>query len=119
MFRFPIKTLNTIKRVLLRQEKEIEKNIEEFEKEDPVKAPALVESSEPGTDSAIADTHTKTLVLEQKLKQASQGIKKALSKIRNGNYGKCDNCGKRIEKSRLLVIPITSFCLSCSKKVQK
>lgn len=119
MFQFPIKTLNTIKRILLRQQKDIEKNINEFEQEDPVKAPALAESSEPGTDSAIADTHTKTLVLQQRLKQASQGIKKALSKIKEGSYGKCDNCENRIEISRLLIIPTTSLCSSCSKKVSK
>lgn len=119
MFQFPTKTLNTIKRVLLRQEKEIEKNIEEIEKEDPVKAPALAESSEPGTDSFIADSHTKTMIFTTQLKQTSQGIKKALSKIRNGTYGKCDNCGKGIEISRLLVIPMTSLCLSCSKKISK
>lgn len=119
MLDFPIKTLNTIKRILYRQQKDIEKNIQEFEEEDPVKAPALTESSEPGTDSAIADTHTKTLVLERLLNQASQGIKKALSKIRNGSYGKCENCGKRIELSRLLAMPTASHCVSCSQKLSK
>lgn len=119
MFPFPIKTLSTIKRVLLRQQKDIEKNIEEFEEEDPVKAPALAESSEPGTDSAIADTHTKTLVLVQKLKQASQSIKKALIRMKKGTYGKCENCGQGIEISRLLAMPTTPYCVSCSRKLTK
>lgn len=116
MFTFPIKTLSTIKRILLRKQKEVEKNIKEVEEDDPVKAPSLVESSEPGTDSYIADSHNKTLVLKNNLQQISTSIKKALSKIRGGTYGKCEKCGQRIELGRLLAMPTANLCLACSKK---
>lgn len=119
MLDFPIKTLNYIKRVLLRQQKDIEKNIEEVEKDDPVKVEALAESSEPGTDSYIADVHTKAVVFKQKLKETSSSIKNALQKIRKGTYGKCEKCGKQIESGRLLAMPIAALCLACSKKITK
>lgn len=119
MLDFPIKTLNTIKRILLRQQKDIEKNIQEFEEEDPVKAPSLVESSEPGTDSFIADSHTKTLVFVSQLKKTSQNIKKALLRIKRGTYGKCENCGQGIGISRLLAMPNTPYCVSCAQKMAK
>lgn len=119
MLDFPIKTLNTIKSVLLRQEKEIEKNIEEFEEADPAKAPALAESSEPGTDSYIADTHTKTVVLEGQLKKQKTSIIKALSKMKDGSYGKCENCKNSIGISRLLAMPTAVYCLSCTQKLAK
>ena len=119
MLDFPIKTINTIKRILLRQQRDIEKNIAEFEQEDPVKSPALVESSEPGTDSFIADSHAKIMVLQQQLKQTSQSIGRALSKIRKGTYGKCEKCGKQIEIGRLLAMPIARYCLSDLKKIAK
>lgn len=119
MLDFPIKTLNTIKRILYRQQKDIEKNIDEFEQEDPVKSPALAESSEPGTESFIADSHAKIIILQQQLKQTSQNIGKALLKIKKGAYGKCERCDKQIEIGRLLAMPTTKYCLSCSKKVVK
>lgn len=119
MFTFPTKTLNSIKRVLLRQQREIDENIKEIEEDDPVKGEALAESSEPGTDSFIADSHTKTLVLEHQLKNARTSIKVALSKITRGTYGKCEKCGKQIGLKRLLAMPTAALCLGCSAKASK
>lgn len=119
MLGFPTKTLNTIKRVLLRQQKEVEKNIKEVEEDDPAKVESVVESSEPGTDSYIADTHTRILVLKDQLKKTSGSIKNALLKIRKGTYGKCERCGQRIELGRLLAMPTAKLCLTDSKKISK
>lgn len=119
MLGFPTKTINHIKNLLTRQQKEIEKNLKEVEEDDPVRGDGLAEASEPGTDSYIADTHTKIVVLEEQLKKTDSSIKKALSKIKSGAYGKCEKCGKKIEINRLLVMPIAQYCLSCSKKSPK
>lgn len=116
MLNFPIRTIDYIKKLLIRQQKEVEKNLKEVKSTDPAKSDGLAEASEPGTDSYIADSHTKTVVLENQLKKVSGSIKDALSKISNGTYGKCDSCRKRIEMGRLLVMPMTQYCLSCSKK---
>ncbi|MEK7617186.1 MAG: TraR/DksA C4-type zinc finger protein [Patescibacteria group bacterium] len=116
MLGFPIKTLNTIKRLLLRQQRQVEKNIKEVEADDPAKSPALAESSEPGTDSYIAYTHNKIVVVQNSLIQISSGIKKALSKMGKGTYGKCEKCGQKIELGRLLAMPIAQYCVACSKK---
>jgi len=117
MLGFPSKTINYIKHLLIKQQKEVEKNLKEVEEDDPALTPSLAESSEPGTDSYIADSHIKTVVLEQQLKKANTSIKVALLKIRHGNYGKCEKCGKQIEISRLLAMPTAQYCLSDSKKI--
>lgn len=119
MLNFPTKTLNLIKKYLLREKREVDKNLKEVEEDDPAKSPSLAESSEPGTDSYIADTHTKDVVLENQLKKVSNSIKNALLKIRKGTYGKCEKCGKQIELGRLLAMPTAQYCLSCSKKLAK
>ena len=116
MLGFPTKTINYIKNLLIHQQKQVEKNLKGVEKDDPVNDGALVESSEPGTDSYIADTHTKILILEKQLKDTKTSISQALSKIKNGTYGKCEKCGKRIEIARLLAMPTAKLCLACSKK---
>lgn len=119
MLNFPEKTLKFIKKYLLRQRKQVEKNLKEVSEDDPAKSPALAESSEPGTDSYIADTHAKTVVLEQQLKSAKTSIMTALAKIKKGIYGKCEKCGLQIEIGRLLAMPTAQYCVSCSKKTSK
>ena len=51
MLNFPKKTLDSIKRYLLRQKRQVDKSLVEIEEDDPARSPALAESSEPGTDS--------------------------------------------------------------------
>lgn len=119
MLNFPIKSLNYIKKLLLKQQKEVERNIKEVAEDDPATTPSLAESSEPGTDSYVADTHTRILVLREQLKKLGGSIKIALSKIKKGTYGKCERCGKQIETSRLLAMPTAQYCLADSKKVSK
>ena len=119
MLDFPLKTINNIKNLLTRQQQEVEKNLKEVIKDDPAMNQSLAETHEPGTDSSIADSHTKSLVLGQQLKQAHTSIKVALLKIRKGTYGKCEKCGKQIEMGRLLAMPTAQYCLSCTKKISK
>lgn len=116
MLNFPVKTLESIRKILQRQQKEVEKNLKEIEEDDPAKEPALAESSEPGTDSYIADIHTKSIVLIDRLKKTGSNIKVALNKIRLGTYGICEKCKKKIEVSRLLIMPTARHCVACSKK---
>lgn len=116
MLDFPKKTIEAIKNNLLNQQKEVEKSLKEVKQEDPATDNTLVESSEPGTDSYIADTHTRTVALEEELKKTNTSIKTALAKIGKGTYGKCENCKKSIEIGRLLAMPTAQFCLLCSKK---
>ena len=115
----PKKQVESIKKVLIEQQKEIEENLKEVEEEDPAQLNDLAETSEPGTDSYIADGHTKTLAVEDQLKKARTSIKAALIKIGNGKYGKCEKCGKSIGIKRLLAMPTASFCLECAAKGKK
>lgn len=119
MLKFPARTLSLIKRLLLRQQRQIEGNLKEIEQDDPVKVEVLIESSEPGTDSYIADTHSKAVVLGEQLKATGKKIGIALNKIRLGTYGKCEKCGNQIEMGRLLVMPTAQYCILDSKKVSR
>lgn len=111
--------LKSIKKILLREQREVKENLSELEKDDPVTTPSVAESTEPGTDSFIADAHGKTLILGWQLKKMSKSIKDALYRIAHGTYGKCENCGKKIEAGRLLAMPTARYCLACSKKMSK
>lgn len=40
-------------------------------------------------------------------------IKKALAKIKQNKYGKCEMCGEEINIERLYVKPFARFCIQC------
>lgn len=111
--------LSGIRSLLLRKRKKVENEIKELERDDPVLAATLAESSEPGTDSWMADVHTRAVAAKESLKHMLEGTTKALQNLKTGKYGKCEKCGKMIEKERLAVIPTATLCIACSKKASK
>lgn len=40
----------------------------------------------------------------------------ALGRLADGRYGICESCGDRISPDRLLAIPETSQCVTCSSR---
>lgn len=110
---------DTIKKTLMKQQEEVEENLRSVQGEDAATEPALAETSEPGMDSWIAESHTRTVALVNQLKKMGSNIKAALYRMKDGSYGKCTKCGNSIETNRLLVVPTATLCLSCSKKQAK
>ncbi|MGP1508568.1 MAG: TraR/DksA family transcriptional regulator [Sphaerochaeta sp.] len=46
-------------------------------------------------------------------------VNQALVRIRNGKYGVCEMCGKKIPEDRLRAIPYALLCLPCKKKSER
>jgi DnaK suppressor protein len=44
-------------------------------------------------------------------------IEAALARIGQGNYGACEECGGRIPKARLEVLPDTPYCVKCASSL--
>lgn len=40
-------------------------------------------------------------------------IEAALGRIKDGNFGKCEECGEKIGMKRLEARPVTSLCIDC------
>lgn len=109
--------LDKIKETLLRQQKKVEEDIKAIDEDDPVNQNGgLAESSEPGTDSWMADVHSRALAAKQSLADLLNKTKHALERIKSGKYGKCEKCGKMIEAERLEAMPTATLCMTCSKK---
>lgn len=119
MLSLPQKSFEKVKSLLVRQQKKVEKDLESLKDDDPVMTPGLAESSEPGTDSWLADVHSRAVSAKQNLMLLLSGIKKALANLKMGTYGKCENCGKQIEIERLEAMPTATLCIACSKKHSK
>lgn len=46
-------------------------------------------------------------------------IEHALTKIRAGNYGRCETCDKPIAPVRLTALPYATECISCARRVER
>ena len=107
---------NKVKELLTKQQKQVEDEIELLDADDPVNSDGPAESSEPGTDSWVADTHTRTVAVKKNLQDLLVKIKNSLKSLASGSYGKCENCGNKIEEVRLKAMATANLCISCSKK---
>jgi len=61
------------------------------------------------------EEYSTLLPIEYSLEIRLKNINLALEKIKEGKYGICENCGKKIDKKRLEVCPEARFCLKCQK----
>src|SRR5687767_8794824 len=119
MLGLPQSSLNKVKSLLMRQQKQVTEQIKSLEKDDPVLMDGLAESPESGTDSWAADVHARFVTMRNELMGLSKRITSALSSIKKGTYGKCESCGKVIEPARLEAMPTATLCVACSKKPSK
>ena len=49
-------------------------------------------------------------------KNALEQIEAAIERIEDGSYGRCEECGKKIPKTRLEAIPYAAQCVRCASK---
>ncbi len=108
--------LEKLKGKLLRRQREVEQEIKAVEKEDPLFSDDLAESTEVAAENWLAEVHGKTVAVRYSLNQMLGKIKNSLHRIKKGEYGKCENCGKMIEPKRLEAMPTATLCIACSKK---
>ena len=60
-----------------------------------------------------------TLSLLETEERALDEIGGALERIRQGAFGRCEECGKGIPKARLQALPYTRHCVECARKLQQ
>jgi DnaK suppressor protein len=68
-----------------------------------------------------ANSYTKEFLFHQSNndRQLLQLVEEALSRIREGSYGECVNCGNELNAKRLEAVPWTRYCINCQEKVEQ
>ena len=113
------KLIDELKEKLETEKLSLEKELESFAKKDDspkgdweTKYP----NRENGNMEEEADEvqeYGNMLPVEHSLELKLKDVDLALEKIKNGTYGVCENCGKEIDKERLLACPEAKTCLKC------
>jgi len=83
---------------------------------------SLEDSSEESPyDQHMAETAGVTLdreidlTLQENARASVAQIDRALGKLENGSYGRCDKCGKPIGEDRLQAAPFATLCIDCKR----
>ncbi|HEY5600806.1 MAG TPA: TraR/DksA C4-type zinc finger protein [Patescibacteria group bacterium] len=105
--------------VLEHQKATIENQLAKLKRDDPFNKSNRSFSLEPGTDAMEFEGHERITAVRDSLKKTLTQIKKALSKIGVGTYGKCEVCGQPIEPARLEIMPMATLCLKHEREFEK
>ena len=117
---FPTKLLNPVKIFLQANLKKLEKRKKTIEKEDPFADTARVtDNASPDTDAAEQFGHARTSAIKEQLDKKMVQTRKALTRIKLGKYGICEDCAKMIDTDRLVIYPEATLCAKCQGKREK
>ncbi len=59
------------------------------------------------------------LILTDREKRKLAQIDDAIDRIEENTYGLCEECGVKIPKARLKVLPFAKFCVECQEKNER
>ena len=120
MIKFPTDVLNQIKNYLEQKRQETEHRLKDLKKEDPFEDKSrLLDRASDDREAQSKAGHERVAALQQQLNLILIQTRKALTKIKIGNYGVCENCHKMIDTDRLAAMPAAVLCLNCEKKREK
>ena len=46
-------------------------------------------------------------------------VERALERLDDGTYGRCENCGNPIPKARLQAFPRATLCVTCKQREER
>jgi RNA polymerase-binding transcription factor DksA len=69
-----------------------------------------------GAGSAGVDSWELTLARKERINEQIAALHEALNKTQEGTYGRCAQCGAKIDPERLEILPTTTLCSSCASK---
>ncbi|MDD3888217.1 MAG: TraR/DksA family transcriptional regulator [Patescibacteria group bacterium] len=66
-------------------------------------------------EAAEVSLYDSNLSVEGNLELKLKDVNEALDRIKEGTFGKCENCNKEIDKARLEANPTAKLCIDCAK----
>lgn len=67
-------------------------------------------------NASEVEEYVDNVALENNLEEQLKGINNSLGKIKNGNFGVCEDCGADILPERLEANPSAKRCMQCAGK---
>lgn len=116
---YPKKLQNTLKNRLA----QIKKQKKDLREKDPFIQEAEQDGfrnlDETGDEAMELMEHQTIQAQKAELTAEEEEITQTLEDIKEGTYGVCESCGKKIGKERLKIYPTAKYCVECKTKKEK
>ncbi len=120
IIQFPAQVLKPIRDFLLRERQRLEKQKNEVSRTDPFRDPdRTIDNAAIDAEAQEQFGHETASALKRQLDIRLVQIRKALTRLKLGNYGHCEKCGKMINTERLTLMPETTLCTKCAQDKEK
>jgi RNA polymerase-binding transcription factor DksA len=118
--KFPSNLLTPVAHFLTARLHTLEKRKKEIAKEDPFADTSRVDdNAAPDIEADEQFGHARTSAIKTELSKSIIGIRKALTRIKIGKYGICEECGQMIDTDRLIAFPEAVLCKKDAAKHEK
>lgn len=112
----PGRLLSPIGEFLAGQLQRLEKRKSQLEGDDPFIAGRAENMASPDTSAAEQFGHARLEAMRKELDRKIIQVRKALTRIKVGSYGICEECGQMIDTDRLMVYPESTLCIKCERR---
>lgn len=120
IMQYPAKVLAPVAAFLKNKIKLLERRKKEIEEEDPFSDTSrITDNASPDTDAAEQFGHARTSAIREQIDRKIIQTRKALSRVKIGKYGICEECGKLIDTDRLMVFPEATLCTKDARKKER
>lgn len=111
------KVLESLDRKLRRQRETLFKGVADTE----IDLQVIAEHRESEIEERAWEDRTSRLLarLDERGKRSIEEIDAALQRIKEGTYGTCVRCGRKISVARLKAIPVTRLCVACARAEER
>lgn len=107
---------NKIQEKLKQELETAEKRLSEINTQDPYSDPSrLNDNAASDVEASEESDHDRLAALKAELLANIERVTKAMKKISDGVYGKCEKCGSEIDEKRLEVFPEAVYCFDCER----
>lgn len=117
---YPKEVVEPVEKYLGTKLSELEKRKKDLNREDPFNDTSRInDNAAIDADAAEQFGHLRAKAMRETVERTMIQVRKALSRIKIGKFGVCENCGKFIDTDRLMIMPETTLCIDCEKKREK
>lgn len=117
---YPAKVLKPVADFLQEKISILEKRKKEVESDDPFKdSSRLTNNASIDADAEEQFGHARSSAIKEQLDRRIIQTRKALTMIKIGKYGICEDCGRMIDTDRLMIYPEATLCAEDAAKREK
>lgn len=115
--KFPANVLAPVAHFLTARLHTLEKRKKEISKEDPFADTSRVDdNAAPDIEADEQFGHARTSAIKKEISRSIVSVRKALTRIKVGKYGICEECGQMIDTARLIAFPEATLCAKDAAK---